>query len=202
MNYTIEYYKKNARLLAKRYESANVSKVQKLLLEVFPKKSYLLEIGCGSGRDASFMIDNNYKILGIDASREMIDEAKNIHPLLDNLLQVAIIPNELSFDNNSFDGIYSIATLMHLEKDDIEITINKIYSYLKAKGIFLFSVSIQRDDIDSNHKDIKGRHFTTINQDDWLHICHTTGFKTIRTTTTNDGLNRDGIFWLTCIMEK
>ena len=136
MNYTIEYYKKNARLLAKRYESANVSKVQKLLLEVFPKKSYLLEIGCGSGRDASFMIDNNYKILGIDASREMIDEAKNIHPLLDNLLQVAIIPNELSFDNNSFDGIYSIATLMHLEKDDIEITINKIYSYLKAKGIF------------------------------------------------------------------
>jgi len=50
MNYTIEYYKKNARLLAKRYESANVSKVQKLLLEVFPKKSYLLEIGCGSVR--------------------------------------------------------------------------------------------------------------------------------------------------------
>ena len=202
MNNTISYYENNAKSLAKRYESADINKVQKLLLETFQKKSYLLEIGCGSGRDANFMIDNDYKLLGIDASKEMINEAKRIHPLLKNLLQVIMIPNELNFDNNTFDGIYSIATLMHLEKNDIKITINKIYDSLKLKGIFLFSVSIQRDDIGNEYKDINGRHFTTMNQNHWLNICHSIGFKTIETLTTNDGLDRNGIIWLTCVMEK
>lgn len=202
MNTTISYYKSNAKSLTKRYESADVNKVQELLLEVFPKKSYLLEIGCGSGRDANFMVENNYKLLGIDASKEMIDEAKMIHPLLKDSLQVLMIPNELNFDNNTFDGVYSIATLMHLEKNDIKIAINKIYDSIKIQGIFLFSVSIQRDDIDTYYKDINGRHFTTMNQNDWLNICHSIGFKTIKTLTTDDGLNRNGIIWLTCVLEK
>jgi len=202
MNSTINYYKKNAKYLVKRYESANVNKIQQLLLKVFPKNSHLLEIGCGSGRDANFMIENNYKITAIDASKEMILEAKKIHPLLKNSLHVVTIPDELKFNNNSFDGVYSIATLMHLEKKDIKKTIEKIYSILKDKGVFLFSVSIQRDDIDDNYKDSKGRHFTTISKYMWFEICINTGFRAIKTVITNDGLDRDGIVWLTCIMEK
>ncbi len=202
MNNTLNYYKDNAKSLSKRYESADVSKVKKLLLEIFPKESYLLEIGCGSGRDANFMTENNYKILPVDASKEMIEEAKTIHPLLKNLLQVRKIPDELDFDNIFFDGIYSIATLMHLEKNDIDLVISKIYNYLKNKGMFLFSVSIQRNDIDDNHKDIHGRHFTTMNQDEWISICSSKGFKTVKTMITNDGLDREDIIWLTCVMEK
>ena len=199
---TIAYYEKNASSLVKRYESANVNEVQKLLLEVFPKKSYLLEIGCGSGRDANFMINNNYKLLAVDASREMINEAKIIHPSLENSLQVMSIPNELNFENHKFDGIYSIATLMHLQKDKVKNTIEKIHYILKEKGVFFFSVSIKRDDIDLNNKDINGRYFLTMDKKDWLDICHAKGFKTIKTITTDDGLNRNGIIWLTCVMEK
>jgi cyclopropane fatty-acyl-phospholipid synthase-like methyltransferase len=202
MNNTITYYKNNAKSLVKRYESANVDKVQQLLLEVFPINSNLLEIGCGSGRDANFMLENNYKIIAIDASKEMISEAKKIHPLLANSLHVAAIPDELNFNDNSFDGVYSIATLMHLEKKAIEVSIKKVYEILKNKGIFLFSVSIKRDDIDKNFKDSKGRHFTTISKDKWIEICNRIGFKTIKTVVTNDGLDRGGIVWLTCIMEK
>jgi cyclopropane fatty-acyl-phospholipid synthase-like methyltransferase len=202
MNTTISYYKNNAKSLSKRYESANVDRVQQLLLEVFPKNSNLLEIGCGSGRDANFMLENNYKLTAIDASKEMILEAKKIHPLLENSLHVVTIPDELKFDNNSFDGIYSIATLMHLEEKEIEKTIKKIYDMLIDQGISLFSVSIQRDDINANFKDSKGRHFTIISKDRWIEICNDIGFKTIKAVVTNDGLNRDGIVWLTCIMEK
>lgn len=202
MNNTISYYESNAKSLVKRYESADVSEIHKLLLEVFLKKSYLLEIGCGSGRDANFMIKNDYKIIGIDASKKMIAEAKNIHPLLINSLQVNNIPEELNFENKSFDGIYSIATLMHLEINSIVKVINKIFNYLKVEGLFLFSVSIKRDDINSDFKDNNGRHFTTMNQDYWINTCHDIGFKTIRIITTSDGLNREGIVWLTCVMEK
>jgi len=202
MNTTILYYKQNAKSLVQRYESANVDEVHKLLLEVFQKNSFLLEIGCGSGRDANFMFNNDYKLLGIDASKEMINEAKITHPVLENSLQVITIPDELNFEDNKFDGIYSIATLMHLEKDKVERTIEKVHYTLKEKGIFLFSVSIQRDDINVNNQDINGRYFLTMDKKEWLNICHSKGFKTIKIITTNDGLNRKGIVWLTCVMEK
>jgi len=202
MDNTLNYYATNAKSLSHRYESANVKNIHELLLKTFSSDSYLLEIGCGSGRDASFMYQHGYKVVAIDASKEMVYEAKKLHPELVNNLYVKTIPHNLDYEDNSFNGIYSIATLMHLEKSDIEKTIERIYNYLKPGGRFLFSVSTQRDDINDEDQDIYGRHFTTISQENWISICESKGFTTLQVQTSRDGLNRDGIVWLTCIMEK
>ena len=66
MQRTLSYYENNAKYLSQRYESAKVGNIHSLLLSTFPSKSYLLEIGCGSGRDAGFMYQNGYDILAID----------------------------------------------------------------------------------------------------------------------------------------
>ena len=68
--------------------------IHSLLLNTFPSKSYLLEIGCGSGRDAGFMYQNGYDVLAIDGSGEMITEAKQCHPELVDRLEVIKIPDE------------------------------------------------------------------------------------------------------------
>ena len=49
MHKTLSYYENNAKYLSQRYEFANVDNIHTLLLKTFPSKSYLLEIGCGSG---------------------------------------------------------------------------------------------------------------------------------------------------------
>ena len=161
MHKTLFYYENNAKHLSQRYESAKVDHIHSLLLKTFPSKSYLLEIGCGSGRDAAFMYRNGYDILAIDGSREMIAEAKQCHPELAGCLEVMKIPDELHFEPSFFDGVYCIATLMHLDKSGIDQTIEKVATILKAGSKFLFSVSVQRDDLDDQGKDEKGRHFTT-----------------------------------------
>ncbi|MCD6211861.1 MAG: methyltransferase domain-containing protein, partial [Sulfurovum sp.] len=161
MHKTLSYYENNAKYLTQRYESAKVDNIHSLLLNTFPAKSYLLEIGCGSGRDAGFMHRNGYDVLAIDGSREMIAEAKRCHPELEGSLEVMKIPNELHFESSSFDGVYCIATLMHLDKSAIDQTIEKVAMILKAGSKFLFSVSVQRDDVDDQGKDEKGRHFTS-----------------------------------------
>ena len=114
----LNYYEENANSLITRYESADVCDVQQLLLQIFEPNSKLLEIGCGSGRDASFMIKNNFDVIAIDGSKNMIEEAKKIHPELSEKLFHKTLPNDLEF-NQTFDGIYSIATLMHLSKNDL-----------------------------------------------------------------------------------
>jgi len=202
MKKTLVYYESNAKQLSKRYESAKVDNIHSALLKTFPSKSYLMEIGCGSGRDAGFMHRNGYDIFGIDGSMEMIAEAKRCHPELEDRLEVVRVPDELHFEPYSFDGIYSIATLMHLDKDAIDIAIEKIAIILKPGGKFFFSVSIQRDDVNAQGKDAKGRHFSTLSADEWIACCEKYGLHLEHTEITADGLERDGIVWLTCVMTK
>ena len=199
---TLNYYENNAEALSQRYESANVDNIHVLLLNTFPPNSQLLEIGCGSGRDASFMHQHGYDVLAIDGSREMITEAKQCHPELEGSLEVMKIPDDLHFESSSFDGIYSIATLMHLDKDMIDRTIEKIATILKSNSKFFFSASIQRDDIDEQGKDEKGRHFTDMSELEWVKCCEEYGLQLEHSEITDDGLDRDGIIWLTCIIKK
>jgi ubiquinone/menaquinone biosynthesis C-methylase UbiE len=154
-----------------------VEALHTLLTKSFPKNAKLLEIGCGSGRDAKFMMESGYHVTAIDGSSKMINEAKQIHPTLTPHLLVKQLPHGLDFQTNSFDGIYSIATLMHLEPKEIEESIEKIYRLLKPKGKFLFSVSLQRDDTNTNHRDKHNRLFTSLTEKEWTELCTHQGFR-------------------------
>ena len=205
MHKTLSYYENNAKDLSQRYESAKMDNIHSLLLNTFPSKSYLLEIGCGSGRDAAFMYQNGYDVLAIDGSSEMIAEAKRCHPELADRLEVVKIPDELHFEPfepSSFDGVYSIATLMHLDKSEIDQIIEKVATILKTNGKFFFSVSLQRDDVDDQGKDEKGRYFTTMSKGEWVKCCEKHGLQLEHSEITGDGLDRDGIVWLTCVVRK
>jgi len=202
MHKTLVYYKNHAKTLAKKYESAQVNHIHELLLNTFNPQSSLLEIGCGSGRDANFLQNNGYKIIAIDGSKEMITEAKRYHPELTGKLKTVIIPDQLHFEPSSFDGVYSIATLMHLNQDEIDQTLEKIAMILKANGKFLFSVPLQRDDVDDQGKDNKGRYFTSMHELEWIRCCEEYALKFKYSEITDDGLDRNGIVWLTCIVEK
>ena len=202
MNKTLAYYEDNAKQLSQRYESAQVDTIHALLLNTFSSNAHLLEVGCGSGRDASFMHQSGYDVLAIDGSMEMIAEAKQHHSELADKLEVIKVPDELHFAPSYFDGVYSIATLMHLSKDEIDITIEQVAMILNPGGKFLFSVSIQRDDVDTQGKDENGRHFTSMSEIEWISCCETHGLLLEHAEKTTDGLDRDGIVWLTCIVRK
>jgi len=202
MNPTLSYYEENASNLSKRYESADVDTIHQTLLKTFSPNSKLLEIGCGSGRDANFMKKQGYNLTAIDGSQKMIEEAKTIHSALEPHLFTMQLPHGLDFEPHSFDGLYSIATLMHLSQEEIMLTIQKIYMLLKKKGKFLFSVSIERDDTDQNSQDPHQRLFTSLSEEEWLRLCTKQGFSPLHTEVTTDGLGRSGVVWLTCVVEK
>ena len=76
---------------------------------------------------------------------------------------------------------------MHLEKDMIDQTIEKIANIMKLGAKFFFSVSVQRDDIDRQGKDEKGRHFTTMSKDEWVDCCEKYGLQLEYSEITGDG---------------
>lgn len=202
MNKTLNFYSNNASLLSTRYESANVSDLQSKLLNSFKGKHQILELGCGSGRDAAFMTSHGFHVTGIDGSEEMIHSAIELHPELNGNLIVAAIPEDLYKIGKTFDGIYSIATLMHLKESQVRLVIKELSNLLNSDGTLFFSVSIARDDINKMGFDAKGRFFLLLSKEEWVSICRDSGFKEVAINISADGLGRDGITWLTCIFKK
>jgi len=79
---TIHYYDENAEKLSELYETADMSIVHSLLLRFLPEKVSVLEIGCGSGRDAGFLMAKGYDVTAIEASPKMLQVAQSLHPEL------------------------------------------------------------------------------------------------------------------------
>lgn len=200
---TTQFYNRNATALTNRYETADVSKMHQQLLEIygdrFPK---LLEIGCGSGRDAAFMVSNGYDVTAVDGSQAMITEANKLHPELNGRLSVIELPHDLHMLQGHYDGVYSIATLMHLSKIELLPVMMKIVELLREGGLLFFSISIERDDTNDIGYDEKGRYFNKMTKTQWMQMCNTCNLKCIQISESDDGLGRGGITWLTIVAEK
>ncbi|MFO7748581.1 MAG: class I SAM-dependent methyltransferase [Desulfobacteraceae bacterium] len=201
-NSTIEYYTTHWHALVPRYESADVSDLHRLLLSGFSPGSRILELGCGSGRDAAFMLVKGFDITAADGVQEMIDAARHCHPELSGRLCRISLPKDLDFLFGPFDGVYSIATLMHLARPAIQDVFFRIKDILNPKGRLFFSVPLKRHDVKDDEFDIKGRRFTGMTMPDWAEICRKTGFDVIETSTAEDGLGRPEICWLNCLAQS
>jgi len=196
---TIAYYTTHARDLIRRYESANVSDLHALLADSFPPGARLLELGCGSGRDAAFMLENGFDVTASDGIQEMVDAAAACHPLLAGRLHHIRLPEDLTPALGIFDGVYTVATLMHLDRPAIQEVFARVRRMLVPGGRLFFSVPLSRDDVADDEFDAKGRRFTTLTHAEWTGICGHAGVDILASTTTSDGLGRETFAWLNCL---
>jgi cyclopropane fatty-acyl-phospholipid synthase-like methyltransferase len=199
---TLNYYSQNSLKVAERYESADVTQLHDFLSSSLEPGGRLLELGCGSGRDAAFMVSQGFKVLATDGSASMVEQTKRHHPELAGHVLHLKLPAGLSNALGIFDGIYAVAVLMHLSLQEIKNTISGVNSLLAAKGRFVFSVPARREDGITNEFDSKGRRFTTLSPDEWKNLCLKCNLQIVRTMISEDGLGRGGIAWINCLAEK
>lgn len=196
---TLAYYTHHWKDLVRRYESADVRDLHALLADSFPPGARLLELGCGSGRDAAFMLAQGFDVVASDAVQEMIDAAAACHPALAGRLCRICLPRDLTQNLGPFDGIYAVATFMHLARPAIRYVFSGIRRILVPGGRLFFSVPLNRDDVTADEFDARGRRFTAMTRDDWTGICRQTGFDFSTFTVSSDGLGRKSFAWLNCL---
>jgi SAM-dependent methyltransferase len=199
---TIKYYTTHVKDLVRRYESADVKDLHTLLTDSFPPGARLLELGCGSGRDAAFMLENGFDITASDGIQEMVDAAGACHPALAGRLRCIRLPEDLTPALGVFDGVYAVATLMHLTRPDIQEVFSRIHRILVPDGRLFFSVPLHRDDVATDEFDAKGRRFTALTHAEWTGLCRRAGFDILTSTPTSDGLGRKTFAWLNCLADR
>lgn len=135
MDETINYYDKNAASFEADTLSADMSESQGRFIALLAHKSYLLDFGCGAGRDSLFFLEKGFLVDAVDGSEAMCNVAKrNIHQPV----------KRMAFDQldevGKYDGIWACASLLHVPKIDLPCILKLVHRALKKDGIFYMSV--------------------------------------------------------------
>jgi SOS-response transcriptional repressor LexA/SAM-dependent methyltransferase len=140
---TIQYYDQNAPKLAERYQAQNLAPLHAILRRWLNAGMRVLEIGCGSGRDAQYLASLGCRVIATDASDEMLLQAqKMVKSNQDSLIfQPAAFPLAEGHEllKESFDAIVAIAFFMHVPDHEFFQVAYQIRSFMKKKGIFICS---------------------------------------------------------------
>ena len=150
-NNTINYYNENAVSYAKSSDNISMDHAYAPFLAQLRKygKQYgfLLDAGCGSGRDTKYFIKQGLKVISFDASEKLVDIC-NSYPF-----SYCKHDTFASFKSNVvFDGIWANASLLHLDRDNFESALRNLVSMLspatyssdnttlRSSGIIYFSM--------------------------------------------------------------
>jgi cyclopropane fatty-acyl-phospholipid synthase-like methyltransferase len=94
-------------------------------------KNKLLEIGAGTGRDSKFFVDKGFDVVCIDLSPAMVKLCQQ-----KGLTAYVMDMGHISFQDESFDAIYSMNSLLHLTKSEFPHILDQILALLRNDGIF------------------------------------------------------------------
>lgn len=134
MDKTLEYYNKKAHEFVNNTVSVNFTDTQDLFLEYLPENGYILDFGCGSGRDTKYFKEKGYKIEAIDGSEELCQIASEYS----GIKVECMLFQDLN-ENDQYDGIWACASILHLSKTEMKDVFKKMIRSLKKNGIIYTS---------------------------------------------------------------
>jgi len=100
----------------------------------------VVEIGCGDGRDAAEIVPRVFSYVGVDPSEGLLKIARKRLP------EAAFIKADaLSYDYpEDIDVMYAFASLLHINKTDMKLALEKASKCLRSGGIYYISLK-ERD---------------------------------------------------------
>ncbi len=130
---TIQAYQNTANEYLSRGAGEKIL-VHKPILEKFSsylKGKDILEIGFAEGIDATWFTSNHYNYTGIEPVEAFFNKVHKLHPDL-HLLNADI--RDVELPGEGFDGIWAMASLLHLNDVDFVSVLKKCHTWLKKDG--------------------------------------------------------------------
>ena len=129
MNKTLNYYNENAQSFASGTVSVEFTEMQDKFLQKLNPGAYILDFGCGAGRDTKYFLDQGYLVEAIDGSEQLCQIASKhtgikVRQMLFQELKV----------NEKYDGIWACASILHLPKKELKEVFKKMLTALKPGG--------------------------------------------------------------------
>ena len=160
LNKTINYYDTNAKEFVEGTLNVDFKATQDKFINKLPAKGYILDFGCGSGRDTKYFLAKDFNVEAIDGSIELCKIASEYTKI--QVLHMYF--NELS-RVNKYDGIWACSSILHLSLDDLVDVFKRMSKALKDEGIIY--TSFKYGDFSGERN---GRYFTDMTEDSFAKL--------------------------------
>lgn len=127
---TLDYYNQNAEAFAAGTVAVDFRQNQDKFLGRLQAGDYVLDFGCGSGRDTKYFLEVGMKVDATDGSEELCKIASEYT----GIKVKQMLFQELN-EYEKYDGIWACSSILHLSKEELKQVLMKIATALKAKGI-------------------------------------------------------------------
>ena len=134
MNNTLKYYNQNANEFVQGTLSVDFKQTQDRFLGKLSSGEYILDFGCGSGRDTKYFMDMGYVVDATDGSEELCKIAREYTGT-----DVKCMLFEELAETQMYDGIWACSSILHLSKGVLDDVLKKMAVALKDKGIIYTS---------------------------------------------------------------
>lgn len=159
---TLKYYNENAQSFASGTVSVKFTEVQDKFLEKLNPDAYILDFGCGAGRDPKYFLSRGYQVDAVDGSEQLCRIASEYTGIKvrQKLFQ------ELD-EKEKYDGIWACASILHLPKKQLREVLENMYAALRSEGWIYTSFKYGEFEGERN-----GRYFTDFTTDTFKNFIH------------------------------
>jgi|GEM_PF-543221 len=140
------YYAANAKDLTAKYVTDMTPEAD--IFGKFLKTGKVLDMGCGPGRDTRMLRLRGYDMTGIDQNAQFLRVAKRRNQ------GVRFVEGDfrmLPFKDGEFDGVWSMASIVHLYDDDLKRVLEEYRRVLKRGGKLLVTGKEGKSRLNERH---------------------------------------------------
>jgi SAM-dependent methyltransferase len=127
---TLQFYAANAATYAARDRLLPARMLDRFLAEL-PPDGRILELGCGGGQDAAYMLSRGFTVVPTDGSPELAAEAAQRLGL-----QVQVMRFDELDAVSDYEGVWASASLLHVPRPALTPILRLVHRALKADGRF------------------------------------------------------------------
>ena len=191
---TLEYYNRNAINFVHGTVDVDFREMQDEFLSRVKPAGIILDLGCGSGRDSKYFLNQGYEVVAVDGSEEICKIASEYTGL-------CVIHSTFQHyrPDKKFDGIWACASLLHLSFDEVVEVMNRLSLCLNKGGCFY--VSFKYGEFSYMRH---GRYFTDMTKETFAQLlANVEGLKIeLQKITSDVRADRVDEKWLNVYMEK
>ncbi|SMQ86247.1 Methyltransferase domain-containing protein [Devosia lucknowensis] len=146
---TMRFYAENAEAYARHRTRPTRQQLDAFLAQVEPG-ARILELGCGNGMDAHYMLERGFDVDATDGTPELVQAARQ---------RIGDRARVMRFDDldaeNAYDGVWAAASLLHAPASDLPTILASIRRAVRSSGVFVASFKSG----EGEGRDSMGRYF-------------------------------------------
>lgn len=162
---TLRYYQENAANFAERTAALSMTDIQERFAGKLCSGAFILDFGCGSGRDSAWFLEHGFRVDALDGSEKLCQiAAKRTGLNVRHMLFQEFAAPEM------YDGIWACASILHLSRHELKLVLRSLYNALNPHGLIYASFKYGEFEGERN-----GRYFTDMTPDSFYALMLETG---------------------------